>query len=81
MDRGRLRPANDVERHRLVGLTAKVFDFEIGTAAVEGVTEGRKGLRRLLEANIRWLQATQARWSATLRASAACSAECRTDAP
>jgi hypothetical protein len=58
MDRGRLRPANDVERHRLVGLTAKVFDFEIGTAAVEGVTEGRADSWK---ANIRWLQATQAR--------------------
>jgi hypothetical protein len=33
------------------------------------------------KANIRWLQATQARWSATLRAFAACSAECRTDTP
>ena len=49
MDRGRLGPANDVERHRLVGFAAKAFDFEIGIAAVEGVTEGRRGLRRPLE--------------------------------
>jgi hypothetical protein len=82
MDRGRLRPANDVECHRLVGLAAKAFNLEIGITTVEGVTEGRGGLRRPLETpNIRWLHATQARWSATLRASAACSAECRTDAP
>jgi hypothetical protein len=49
MDRGRFRPANDVERHRLVRLAAKAFDFEIGIAAVEGVTESRGGLRRPLE--------------------------------
>jgi hypothetical protein len=33
MDRGRFRPANDVERHRLVGLAAKAFDLEIGIKA------------------------------------------------
>jgi hypothetical protein len=49
MDRGRLRPANDVERHHLMGLAAKAFDLKIGIAAVEGVTEGPRGLRRPLE--------------------------------
>jgi hypothetical protein len=41
MDCGRLRPANDVECHRLVGLAAETFDFEVRIAAVEGVTEDR----------------------------------------
>jgi len=49
MDRGRLRPANDVERDRLVGLAAKAFYFQIGISAVDGITEGRRGLRRPLE--------------------------------
>jgi hypothetical protein len=48
IDRGRLRPSNDVECHRLVGLAAKTFDFEMRIAAVEGATEGR-GLRLPLE--------------------------------
>jgi hypothetical protein len=48
IDRGRLRPSNDVECHRLVGLAAETFDLEVRIAAVEGATEGR-GLRLPLE--------------------------------
>jgi hypothetical protein len=54
------RPANDVECHRLVGLAAKAFDFEIGIAAVEGVTKGREGCGPW-KPNMRWFQASQAR--------------------
>jgi hypothetical protein len=45
----------------LVGLAAKALDFEIGIAAVEGVTKGREGCAGPWKVNIRWLQATQAR--------------------
>ena len=41
VDRGRLGPPDDVERHGLVGVAAKAFDFEIGVAGVEGITQGR----------------------------------------
>jgi hypothetical protein len=45
-----------------MGLAAKAFDLEIRIAAVEGVTEGvGEGCAGPWKANIRWLQATQAR--------------------
>jgi hypothetical protein len=49
MDRGRPRPANDVERYGLVHLAAEAFYFEIWIAAIEGVAKRRRGLGRPLE--------------------------------
>ncbi len=40
----RLRPADDRERYRLMGVAAKAAHFQIGIAPIEGVTESRRGL-------------------------------------
>jgi hypothetical protein len=48
IDRGRIRPSNNIECHLLVGLAAETFDLEVRIAAVEGVTEVG-GLRLPLE--------------------------------
>src|SRR6516225_2225822 len=49
MDRRRLRPPHDVERHRLMRVTAETADLEIDVAGIERVTERRRGLRRPLK--------------------------------
>lgn len=40
------RPADDVQRHGLMGVAAKAFDFEIGEAGVEVVAQDRRGAGR-----------------------------------
>ena len=70
-----------VQRHRLMRVAAKAFDFEIEIARVERVTQCWRGLGRSLKAELRWFQALQASRSACLRASAARAAVARIDAP
>ena len=49
MDRRCLRAAHDVERDRLMRVTAETADLEIDVAGIERVTERRRGLRRPLK--------------------------------
>jgi hypothetical protein len=49
VDRRRLRPANDIQRHRLVGIAAEAADLEIKISGVERVAERRRRLRRALK--------------------------------
>ena len=49
MDRGRLRPANDVQGHGLVRVAAEAPDLKIAVASVEGVREGRRRLGGAIE--------------------------------
>jgi hypothetical protein len=44
MDRGRFRPADDVQCDRLMGVAAKAADLKIEISGVQGVAEGRRGL-------------------------------------
>ena len=41
-----LRPAHDVQSHRLVRIAAEAADLEIEIAGVQGITQCRRGLRR-----------------------------------
>jgi hypothetical protein len=43
VDRRRLRPPYDIQRDRLMCVTAKAFDFKIEVTSVEGVAEGGEG--------------------------------------
>jgi hypothetical protein len=77
-----LRPSPDnAQRDRLVGVAAKAFDFEVVIPGIQGVTERRGWLSRSMKAGIRLFHASHAKRSAVLRASAACSAAARIDAP
>jgi hypothetical protein len=38
-----LRPANNVERHRLMGTAAEAADLKIAVASVQGVAKARRG--------------------------------------
>ena len=79
--RRRFRPADDIERHSLVGTAAKAFDLEVQIASIQRIAQGGGGLGRALEASMRLFQASQANLSARLRASVARSSEARTEAP
>jgi hypothetical protein len=81
VDRGRLRPADDVQRHGLMGVAPEAADLKIEIPCVQSVAEAGRGLSRSFESDMRWFQATHARRSASFRASAARSAECRTELP
>jgi hypothetical protein len=48
MDGCRLRPANDIQRDRLVRVAAEAFHLKIQVTGVERVAEGRGGLGRSL---------------------------------
>ena len=50
MDRRCLRPAHDVQRHRLMRVAAQAFHFEIAKAGVDSITQRGRWLRRPLEA-------------------------------
>jgi hypothetical protein len=77
-----LRPAHDVERDGLMRVAAEAFHLKIGVPGIECVAQGRRGLGRALKAqHALGFQPSQASLSAALRASAARSAEARTEAP
>jgi hypothetical protein len=50
MDWRRLGPANDLQRHRLVGTASEAFDFEVSISGIERVAERGRWLRRSLKA-------------------------------
>jgi hypothetical protein len=50
MDRCHLRPANNVQRHRLMGVAAEAFYFQIEITSVERVAQRWGGLGRSLKA-------------------------------
>jgi hypothetical protein len=49
VDRRCLRSANNVERHRLVGVAAEAADLKIEISSVQSVAEARRGLSRSFE--------------------------------
>jgi hypothetical protein len=49
VDGCRLRPAHNVERHRLVSLAAEAADLKIEISSVQGVAQRRRGLSRAFE--------------------------------
>jgi len=79
VDRRRLRSTDDIERNGLVGVAAEATDFKID--AFRASPNAGDGCAGPLYPSIRWFQAMQASWSASLRASAARSAECRIELP
>jgi hypothetical protein len=49
VDRRRLRPADDIEGNRLMGVAAEALDLEIAIASIQRITKSWRGLGRLLE--------------------------------
>ena len=45
----RLRPADDVQRDRLMGAAAEAFDLEVQIASIQRIAQGGGGLSRALE--------------------------------
>jgi hypothetical protein len=76
-----LRLAHDVDRDGLMSVAVEAFHLKIGVPGIECVAQGRRGLGRALKAQHALFQASQASLSAVLRASAARSADARTEAP
>ena len=81
VDGPRLRSADNVQSHCLVGVAAEAADLKIAVARVQCVAEARRGLSRSFESKHALFQATHAKRSAPTLASAARSAECRTELP
>lgn len=81
VDRRPLRPPDDIQRDRLVGLAAEALHLEVSAGGVERVAERRGRLGRPRKASMRAFHAWQANMSASRRASAACSARCLTVDP
>jgi hypothetical protein len=81
VDRGRLRAPHDVERHRLVRVAAKAFDFEIAVARIERVAQRRRWLRRTLKPEHALIPRLDGEPVGFLAACFARSAAARTDAP
>jgi hypothetical protein len=49
VDGRRLRPADDVQSDRLMGVAAKAADLKIEISGLQSVAEGRRGLSRSFE--------------------------------
>jgi hypothetical protein len=81
MYRGRLRPANDVERDGRVCVAAEAADFEVAITGINCLPKVGEGCAGPLKANILLFQASTDNRSASLRASRARSAAARTEAP
>jgi hypothetical protein len=81
VDRRRFRSAHDVERDRLMRVAAKALHFEIEVTGVERIAERRGRLRGSLEAKHAFIPRFAGEPIASLRASAARSADARTEPP
>jgi hypothetical protein len=75
------RSPQDVEGDGLIGVAAEASDFEILVSGIEAPPSVGDGCAGPLKASMRLFHASTASRSASLRASAACSAVARTDAP
>jgi hypothetical protein len=81
VDRHPLPAAHDVERDRLVGVTAQAFDLKVEIAGIDRIASVGEGWAGPWKAIMRLFHASQASRSAFRRATAARSSDARTEAP